>query len=251
MSSSSRAELERLAEVLQGSRRAVALTGAGVSTESGIPDFRSDAGMWRNADPERVASIQGFLSDPLGFYRFWIDKFAALVEAEPNVTHRVLAMLEQGGHLRSVVTQNIDGLHQKAGSERVHEVHGTFQRAVCLGCGTPYDIERIFEKVSAGESPSCDHCGDLVKPSVVLFGEMLPPVFEQGAKEAAEADTLLVLGSSLEVYPVAELVPQAQRAGAKLALVNRDPGPFDSRGDIVIHAELGETMEELERLIPC
>jgi NAD-dependent deacetylase len=234
--------IEALIGHLQGARRAVALTGAGVSTESGIPDFRSGGGLWDDHDPMRVASIQGFLQDPEGFYRFWADKFAALVDARPNVTHGVLAQLERGGHLTSVVTQNIDGLHGRAGSGRVHEVHGTFQRARCLRCRASYPIREVFDQARRWRVPHCDACGGMLKPDVVLFGEVLPPAFQEGAADVARADLLIVLGSSLEVYPVADLVPSAKAAGATVVLVNRDPGPFDHLADLSVHGELGSVM---------
>ncbi|MFW6067408.1 MAG: NAD-dependent protein deacylase [Myxococcota bacterium] len=237
--------IDELVRRLTEARRAVALTGAGVSTESGIPDFRSSGGLWQGVDPMQVASIRGFLQDPKGFYRFWMDKFARLVTAQPNVTHHLLAGLERGGHLLSVVTQNIDGLHRKAGSERVHEVHGTFQRARCLQCATSYPLAEVFDRARRWEVPRCDVCGGLLKPDVVLFGEMLPPAFREGEGDVAQADVLVVLGSSLEVYPVADLVPQAKRAGARIVLVNRQPGPYDAIADLVIHGELGPVMEEV------
>jgi NAD-dependent deacetylase len=236
------AQLEALVDMLLGAQRAVALTGAGVSTESGIPDFRSAGGLWGQHDPMRVASIQGFLQDPQGFYRFWSDNLRGLVHAAPNVAHRVLVDLEAKQRLVSVITQNIDGLHSTAGSTRVHEVHGTFRRARCLRCATSYPIEDVFDEVRRGRVPQCDHCGGMVKPDVVLFGERLPPAFEEGAQDVAGADLLLVLGSSLEVYPVADLVPAAKASGARVVLVNREPGPFDHLGDLVVHGELGQVM---------
>lgn len=240
-------DLETLARWVQATTNAVALTGAGVSTESGIPDFRGDSGLWQGVDPARVASIDGFLSDPEGFYRFWGDKFSALAEARPNVAHRVLAALEQRGHVKAVVTQNIDGLHQKAGSERVYEVHGTFQRGRCLGCGVPYGLDQMFAQQGSQPVPRCSACGQLLKPDVVLFGEMLPPAFQEGGGEVDGSELLLVLGSSLEVFPVADLVPRAKAAGARVVLLNRDPSAFDRQADLVVHGELGALMEELRR----
>lgn len=238
--------IDELVERIRGGHRMVALTGAGVSTESGIPDFRSAGGLWENTDPMRVASIQGFLDDPEGFYRFWREKFAALTHAEPNVAHRVLATLEGRHKLASVITQNIDGLHRKAGSQRVHEVHGSFQRARCLRCGTNYPISEVFEQSRRWEVPHCDMCGGLIKPDVVLFGEMLPDAFQLATRDVSQADTLLVLGSSLEVHPVAGLVPQAKASGASVVLVNRDEGPYDQLADLVVQGELGELMRAVE-----
>ncbi len=245
-------KVERLAAWLERARYAVALTGAGVSTESGIPDFRSPgSGLWARYDPTEVASLEGFLNNPKRFYEFWRERFAKLRDAEPNVTHRLLAALEAQGTLQAVITQNIDGLHRKAGSRRVWEVHGSYTRGVCVGCREAYPIEEVFRRVEGGGEgvPRCDRCGGLLKPDVVLFGELLPPAFQEAELEIARCDLLLVLGSSLEVYPVAGLVPQAKRGGARVAIVNRDPTEFDAVADLVIHAELGPTMRKLaERL---
>ncbi len=245
-----RDDIEALAARLRGAERAVALTGAGVSTDSGIPDFRSaSSGLWRHHDPMRVASVEGFRREPRAFYDFWGERFARLGEARPNVTHRVLAALERAGRLRAVITQNIDGLHTIAGSERVIEVHGSFRNARCIECGARYPTDAITERVARGRLPICDRCGGLVKPDVTLFGEELPPAFADAARLAREADLLLVLGSSLEVHPVAGLVPDASAAGAFVALINREESAYDDVADLVIHAELGPTMEALARAL--
>lgn len=238
-----------LAALLRDATRAVALTGAGVSTESGIPDFRSeDSGLWRDRDPLQVASIDGFRNDPSGFYEFWGDALAGLGTARPNVTHRLLATLEERGSLLGVITQNIDGLHGDAGSRAVLEVHGSFRTTHCLGCDAAGTLGEVVDQVRGGALPICA-CGGLIKPDVVLFGELLPPIFGDAEGWARRCDVLLVLGSSLEVYPVAGLVPMASAAGARIAIVNRDPSPFDDIAEIVIHGELGATMTEVaERL---
>lgn len=237
--------VDRLAELLSDATHVVALTGAGVSTDSGIPDFRSpESGLWATHDPAEVASIQGFLADPRGFYGFWGERFGELADKRPNAAHALLAALEEDGRLRAVITQNIDGLHGAAGSQNVLEVHGTYRRARCLGCGVVLPLAQVVERVAAGEAPRCA-CGDLIKPDVVLFGEALPPTFGEAERHARGCDVLLVLGSSLEVYPVAGLVPLAAREGARIAIVNRDPGPFDDLADVVLHASLGEVMPAL------
>lgn len=241
-------EIAELAALIDDARHGVALTGAGVSTDSGIPDFRGDGGLWGDADPAKVASIEGFHADVVGFYAFWADRFRSLTTAQPNATHRLLAELESRGRIQAVVTQNIDGLHGRAGSRRVFEVHGSFRTVSCLSCPLRTKIETLFDQVDRGDTPSCPSCsGPKMKPDVVLFGEPLPPTFDEAAKEVEMADLLLVLGSSLTVYPVAELVPKARRAGAKVALINRDPGPFDDVADVVIHAELKPTIKMLTR----
>lgn len=244
------AELERaveeLAERLRAARAPVALTGAGVSTDSGIPDFRSaSSGLWREADPMEVASVLGFRREPRRFYDFWGQRFATLGEAQPNVTHRVLAALEDAGMLSGVVTQNIDGLHARAGSGRVLEVHGSYRQARCLGCGRVEPLERVLERVRAGRLPFCEECGELMKPDVVLFGEDLPPVFGEATRLAQDSDLLLVLGSSLEVHPVAGLVPEARAAGSRVVLINRDPSRYDPIADLVLQSELGPVMRAL------
>lgn len=236
--------------MLREAHHAVALTGAGVSTDSGIPDFRSPStGLWAQYNPLEVASIEGFRSNPVRFYEFWRLRFAKLAEAQPNITHRVLAELEARGYLKCVITQNIDNLHQKAGSRRVLEVHGTYTRGICLGCRKIYSIYEIFKKVERSSVPLCDECNDLLKPDVVLFGELLTQDFESALDEIERCDLLFVLGTSLEVYPVAGLVPQAKRHGAQVVIVNRDETPFDQLADLVIHSELSPVMNSLSRLL--
>lgn len=231
-----------LREVREGGGRAVALTGAGVSTDSGIPDFRSaQSGLWREHDPMEIASVEGFQRDPRRFYDFWGERFARLGDARPNATHRALAALEGEGLLAAVVTQNIDGLHGDAGSKRVLEVHGSYRRARCIGCGRVEALDEVVARLKTGRLPICQACGDLVKPDVVLFGELLPPVFGEAQALAKGADLLVVLGSSLAVYPVAGLVADARA----VALVNRDPGPFDEDARLVLHAELTPAMHAL------
>ena len=240
------ASIRQLADQLRNAQSAVALTGAGVSTDSGIPDFRSpDSGLWTQIDPEAVASVEGFRNDPEGFYAFWTWRFHKLKDAQPNATHRLLAQLERQGMIRSVVTQNIDGLHREAGSRTVHEVHGTYRRGVCVECGRSVAIEAVFRQVEAGGLPYCEQCGGLMKPDVVLFGEMLPDAFLDAQADAEQADLILVLGSSLEVHPVAGLVPRAQGHGARVAIVNRDPTPYDDLVDLGIRDDLGPVVQAL------
>jgi NAD-dependent deacetylase len=243
-----REQIERLAQMLHEARYAVALTGAGVSTDSGIPDFRSPGtGLWTQYNPMEVASLDGLRSNPVRFYEFWRQRFAKLANAQPNITHIVLAQLEARGYLQCVITQNIDGLHRKAGSHRVLEVHGTYTRGVCLGCKRTYAIQEIFEKVERHHVPLCDACNNLLKPDVVLFGELLTPDFDRALAEIEQCDLLLVLGTSLEVYPVAGLVPHAKLHGVTVAIVNRDRTPFDPIADVAVQSELQPVMTELRR----
>lgn len=239
-------KIRQLADWLQGAEYGIALTGAGVSTDSGIPDFRSpDSGLWTQTDPEIVASVDGFRRDPEGFYEFWSWRFGKLKDARPNSTHHLLAQLEAQGRIRSVVTQNIDGLHRDAGSQTVHEVHGTYRRGVCVDCGRAMPIETVFEQVEAQGLPYCEHCDGLMKPDVVLFGEMLPDAFLDAEADAAQSDLLIALGSSLEVHPVAGLVSRAKYGGARVAVVNRDPTPYDDLVDWVIRGDLGPVVRQL------
>ncbi len=245
-----REQIGRLAQMLREAQYAVALTGAGVSTDSGIPDFRSPGtGLWAQYNPLEVASIGGFRSSPQRFYEFWRQRFAKLADAQPNITHKVLAELEARGYLKCVITQNIDDLHRKAGSRRVLEVHGNYMRGLCIGCQRTYTIQEIFEKVERHRVPLCDDCKNLLKPDVVLFGELLTPDFDRALEEVAQSDLLIVLGSSLEVYPVAGLVPQAKSLGARLVIINRDETPYDRIADLVIHSELQPVMAELHRAL--
>ncbi|UJR80332.1 SIR2 family NAD-dependent protein deacylase [Sandaracinus amylolyticus] len=238
---------------LRESKRTVALTGAGVSTDSGIPDFRSPrSGLWAKHDPMQVASISGFHSDPATFYGFWAERFGALGQAEPNVAHRVLAKLEARGLVHAIVTQNIDGLHQRAGSRRVLEVHGTWRTARCTTCGARFDTLRLFDDVPRGATgrdlvPTCDRCGGLVKPDVVLFGEALSDDFAEAERTVDRCDLLVVLGTSLEVWPVAGLAPRAHAAGGRVVVINRESTAADQEADLVIHAELREAMQRIAR----
>lgn len=232
-----------LAHIVRASRSAVVLTGAGVSTDSGIPDFRSRLGLWRDADPMRFATQRGFLADPIAFYDFWREHLGKLGEVRPNVTHEVVAHLEARGIARAVVTQNIDGLHQAAGSKNVHEVHGTFRTVRCLECGVREPSSRAFSIV--GRAPRCRVCSGLLRPDVVLFGEALGGAFEDATEDLAKADLLLVLGSSLEVAPVSDMVPFAAERKIPVAIVNREATACDDDATLLVRGELGPTMRAL------
>lgn len=234
--------IETLRRWVSESNQMVAFTGAGVSTESGVPDFRSVDGLYNQKfeyPPETIISHSFYLRNPEYFFRFYREKMMPL-EVQPNITHFTLAKWEREGHLAAVVTQNIDGLHQKAGSKRVYELHGSILRNYCTQCGKFYPAE--FVKNSNG-IPRCG-CGGIVKPDVVLYEEGLNDRIVEGALEAiSQADMLLVAGTSLTVYPAAGFLRYYR--GNRLVLINRDPTPYDDRADLVIHDSLGKVLSRL------
>jgi NAD-dependent deacetylase len=234
----------RLAALLRERQPCVVLTGAGVSTESGIPDFRSPTGLWAQFDPFEYGSIEAFRADPEKVWRFYAPRYSVLTEAEPNDAHRALARLEAAGLVRAVVTQNIDLLHERAGSREVVEVHGSIRTSTCPGCGARYALERVLELLEAGAgAPACPACGRILKPDVVFFGELLPeePIGRAFAL-AREAALLLVVGSALEVHPVASLPYETLAAGGKVAIVNRGPTAFDGRATLKVDGSAGEVL---------
>ena len=227
--------IERAAGILGAGRRNVALTGAGVSTESGLPDFRSPGGLWASIDPATVASLSAFRRDPGAFYAFYRTRLSHLAGAAPNPAHRGLARLEAAGILQLLITQNVDGLHQQAGSREVVEVHGNLRECRCAGCGAVRPIAEMTRGVESGTLPRCAECGGLLRPNVVLFEELLPAAaYERAEAACRDCDVLLVVGSSLEVYPVAALPDLAVRSGARLVIVNRDPTPCDAMAEVVV-----------------
>jgi NAD-dependent deacetylase len=232
-----------LAELICANQPCVALTGAGVSTESGIPDFRSAGGIWAQYDPYEVASIEAFRRDPQRVWEFYALRLGVLDDAQPNPAHHALARLEREGLLQAVITQNVDGLHHAAGSRDVIEVHGSIRAAVCLACGRRVDDVRRLLPL-----PRCEGCGAVLKPAVVMFGELLPEAaIDRATRLAQESALLLVVGTSLEVWPVAGLPAETLAHGGKLAIVNRDPTPYDERAALVVHASAGETLSTLSR----
>ena len=233
----------RLAELIQERRPCVVLTGAGISTESGIPDFRSAEGVWARYDPAEVAHIDALRRDPARVWEFYALRLDALSRADPNDGHRALAELEERGLVRAVVTQNIDGLHQRAGSREVVEVHGSVREAECIHCGVRVPME---DAVASLPLPPCPQCGEILKPGVVMFGELLPAQeIERAQALAAEAGLLLVVGSSLEVHPVAALPGETLAGGGALAIVNRGGTPWDAEAEVVLDAGAGQTLRGL------
>jgi NAD-dependent deacetylase len=240
--------VERLAKLIEAHRPCVVLTGAGISTESGIPDFRSPTGIWAQYDPMEYATIDAFLEDPVKVWDFYAKRLAALDGAQPNDGHRALAELEDRGWVSAVVTQNIDRLHERAGSRTLVEVHGSIRTSSCLACGT---VVPFAEVVALLPVPGCPSCGRILKPDVVMFGELLPEAAMARALQlAATAGVLLVVGSSLEVYPVAGLPLETLAAGGSLAIVNRGSTPFDARASVTIDGGAGETLLALADALP-
>jgi NAD-dependent deacetylase len=237
----------RLAGLLAERRPALVLTGAGVSTESGIPDFRSPTGIWAEFDPLEYASLEAFRRDPEKVWRFYAPRFAMLTEAAPNAAHRALAELERLGYVGAIVTQNIDLLHRRAGSRDVLEVHGSIATSTCPGCGLRYPLERVVALIGSGDgAPRCPSCTEVLKPDVVFFGELLPQAAIDRAYELARSARLcLVVGSALEVYPVAELPLETLRAGGEVAIVNRGPTALDDRAKLRVEGAAGEVLSDV------
>jgi NAD-dependent deacetylase len=239
--------VERLAELMRERGPCVVLTGAGISTESGIPDFRSPGGIWARYDPMEYATIDAFLADPVKVWDFYSKRLDVLGRAEPNDGHRALAELEERGFVHAVITQNIDRLHERAGSRDLVEVHGSIRTSSCLDCGTVVSFAEVVELLPV---PQCPNCGRVLKPDVVMFGELLPVAAIERANElAAEAGLMLVVGSSLEVYPVAGLPLETLAHGGALAIVNRGRTDFDARASVAIDAGAGETLRSLAELL--
>jgi NAD-dependent deacetylase len=229
----------------------VALTGAGISTDSGIPDFRGPQGVWtRNPVAEKMSNIHYYLADPEVRKAAWQSRLSSPAwNARPNAGHIALANLEKQGKLHALITQNIDELHQIAGNspERVIEVHGTMRRFMCWGCGMRGPMQRVLERVRAGEDdPSCRDCGGILKSDTISFGQQLvPEVIDRAMRVAGEADLFLALGSSLQVYPIAGAVDIARSAGAKIVIVNAQRTPFDDIADAVLPGSISEVLSGL------
>jgi NAD-dependent deacetylase len=245
---------ERVAELILAAKRVVVFTGAGVSTESGLPDFRSPGGIWDRFDPDDF-TYQKFVSRPQTRKLWWqlIHEGSLSTEIKPNPAHYAIAELERLGKLDAVITQNIDNLHQTAGvpDEKVFELHGNAKRVVCLGCGQRYPFEQVKIKLEKGEDiPQCQACSGILKPNIVFFGEMLPEgTFEDATERAESADLFMVIGSTLIVYPAADIPARAHRSGAKLVIINLSPTPLDYEAAVLIRAKAGETMAKVMELV--
>jgi NAD-dependent deacetylase len=239
-------DVRRLRDLLHGARRAIVLTGAGISTESGIPDFRSGRGIWAEFDPLEVGHISAFRRDPARVWQFYRLRIDVVRRAAPNAGHRALAELERDGRVTRVITQNVDGLHRAAGSDAL-EVHGSLDRVDCVACGARLPISEAERRMASETDgvPRCD-CGGPLKPGVVLFGEMLESdVIDEAFRLAGSCDLLIAAGSTLEVHPVASLPEVAAGAGATLAIVNRGPTAYDDACDLRIEGALGDVFAQL------
>ena len=235
------------AKIIAGAKKLVVFTGAGMSTESSIPDFRGPGGLWTKYDPMKVASIDAFRSDPKAWWQ-WISSLGSdVLDATPNKGHLAIAELEKLGKVDCVITQNIDGLHQKAGNSYVLELHGSVAAAKCTQCRASYPREYVMELIKSGEiPPRCDVCSGILKLDVVLFGEPLPPIiFKEATERSNDCDAMLIAGSSLVVYPAAVLPKLGKDHGAKIILVNLEPTDFDSECDVVLQGKVGDILPKL------
>ena len=243
--------IENLVRDLKNSVYTVAFTGAGISSESGIPTYRGKGGLWTKYDPSLYANISHFNRDPSYYWNFFKDvRFPVLKKARPNRAHLALTELESKGKLKNIITQNIDGLHQEAGSSRVIELHGTTRIIRCTGCDREYSIDEVFVLLEDELPPLCPECRGLLRPAVVFFGETLDPhVLDEAYEEAVSCDFLLAVGSSLVVYPAADIPVRAKRAGAKMAIFNIDPTPLDDMAEYVFHERASQTLDAVLNLM--
>ncbi len=242
------------AELIMTSRRTVVFTGAGISTESGIPDFRSPGGIWDRFDPDDF-TIDRFLNNEESRRKQWYIFREGLLsdKAEPNAAHHAIAELYRLGRLDCVITQNIDNLHQKAGvpDDLVFELHGNMQWAICLQCGRRYPLDKVKARIDSGEEiPDCEACGGMLKPDIVMFGEQLPvKVLEEASRRAMASDLCIVIGSTLVVYPAAYIPVYAVEAGARLIIVNLSSTPMDHQAAVLIRAKAGEAMSKIAQKV--
>ncbi len=242
--------INQVADMIAKAKKVVVFTGAGVSTESGIPDFRGPGGLWTKYDPDDF-TIDKFLGSHATRKKMWqrLREGGLMEDAQPNAAHYAIVELEKMGKLSSLVTQNIDNLHQKAGSNPalIRELHGNMQMLVCLNCRERYPIAIVKERYADSDDvPTCDYCRGILKPDVIFFGEALPQqTLAQAMQEAEECDVMVVVGSSLVVYPAAYVPVQAQRAGARLVIINKGPTEQDYLADVRIDAPAGETMTKI------
>jgi NAD-dependent deacetylase len=249
--------IETIREWVDRSTRIVVLTGAGISTESGIPDFRGPQGVWtKDPKAEKLSNIHYYMSDPDVRKLSWKSRLEHPAwQAKPNTGHRALAELERRGKLHALVTQNIDGLHQQAGnsSEKVIEVHGTMLEAMCMNCDWRGPMQPVLDRVRAGEEdPPCKDCGGILKSATISFGQALvPEVIDRAMQAAADTELLLTIGTSLQVYPIAGMVPIAKTAGARIVIINAESTPLDNMADAVVRLSIGEVLPRVCGSVSC
>lgn len=247
----SEALIDEVRTWVEEAQRVVVLTGAGISTESGIPDFRGPQGVWtRDPEAEKLSDIRYYMSDAEIRKKAWQQRLVHPAwEARPNAGHEAIVGLERRGKLHALITQNIDGLHQKAGNspERVIEVHGTVLKVVCMSCGWKGPMQETLTRLLTGEDdPPCNRCGGILKSDTISFGQSLvPEVIERAMRCATEADCFIAVGTSLQVYPIAGAVPEAKAAGARVVIVNAEPTPFDHIADAVLSDSIGQTLPRI------
>jgi NAD-dependent deacetylase len=242
--------IKALATDIQNAQNIVAFTGAGISAESGVPTYRGEGGLWTKYDPSKYASIGYFLQNPSYYWNFFKDvRYPILKKVKPNKAHLALFEMEKAGNLKTVITQNIDGLHQEAGSSSVIELHGTTRTIICMDCSKKHTLGQAFAKLQKQIPPLCSDCGGILRPDVIFFGEMLnPEILRDAYAVAGSCDLLLAVGSSLVVYPAADIPMRAKQAGAKLAIINKGSTPLDSVADYVIDAAAGSILPKLINL---
>ncbi|MHA1166374.1 MAG: SIR2 family NAD-dependent protein deacylase [Candidatus Hodarchaeales archaeon] len=243
-------QIDEAVRMIQESRYIIAFTGAGISTESGIPDFRSPGGLWSKYDPEIYASWQNFLNDPSKYWTMSKELTKILLNVEPNAAHHALVKLEKMGKLFAVITQNIDNLHYRAGNKRIYELHGNYRTVHCMECNKEYSREEILPRLEKGEIPPVCSCGGVLRSDAILFGQPLPQdVFESAFEESMKSDLFIVIGSSLSVYPAASLPMTAKRNGSKLMIINRDFTAQDDQADLSINSSAAEVLTSIIKRI--
>src|SRR5690348_5314803 len=246
-----KATTETVRRWVDEAQRVVVLTGAGISTDSGIPDFRGPQGVWtKNPMAEKLSNIHYYMADPEVRKASWKARMDHMAwSAKPNPGHLALVELEKRGKLHALITQNIDELHQQAGNSaaKVIEVHGTMRKVVCMGCGMTAPMQKALDRVRAGEAdPPCRDCGGILKSATISFGQnLVPEVIDRALRSAAEADVLIAVGTSLQVYPIAGAVPMAKQAGARIVIVNAEPTPFDDVADAVFNESISKVLPQL------
>jgi len=249
-------ELQEIRDWIKAAERIVVLTGAGISTDSGIPDFRGPKGVWtQNPKAEKMATLQHYVADPEVREAAWQSRMAMFgTPREPNAGHLALVELEKDNQLQAILTQNVDGLHHAAGSdpEKIVEIHGTVREVVCLSCEDRWPMQHALDRVTAGEAdPECVNCGGILKSATISFGQALVPEdLSRAQEEARNCDLLLAIGSTLGVYPIAGVVPLAKKSGARVVILNGEPTEMDGVADAVIHAGISETLSLLLRPDP-